>query len=120
MPYGSRPETGEEPLRPRFTRLALRIPVEITTLPGGGLTCTGHTLNVSSSGALIELEPGAGVPAGEVAFVLRLKSRPVVAPDVYCHGRVVRQEQRDALDAIAVTIDSHRPLTATGGQHPAV
>jgi hypothetical protein len=110
-------------LRPRATRLPLRVPV---IYRDGDHESWRHawTVNVSRSGVLLEFEPMAEDSlAAQVEFVMGLSSgRELIGMhNVRCHGRVVRSERAARTRRMAITIDQYQYAAADqvfGGAAP--
>ena len=84
---------------PRAPRLPLRAPVTVRTSPSMPWTA-GWTVNISRSGVLFAVDSnGAGVPDGDVEFVISLSRGALqgpgvpLLPDLHCRGRIVRVAQ---------------------------
>lgn len=80
--------TGEE--RRRHDRAAILKPCKVY-MPASGRFAPGRTCNVSAGGALVSVEGGRPMAAGEEINVTIAFSRmPVVPADQMLRGRVVR------------------------------
>jgi hypothetical protein len=79
---------------PRAPRLPLRAPLTLRTSPSTPWS-EGWTVNISRSGVLFAIE-GAGVPDGDIEFVISLSRGALqgpgvpLLPDLHCRGRIVR------------------------------
>ena len=110
---------------PRAPRLPLRAPVTVRTSPSTPWA-EGWTVNISRSGVLFAME-GAGIPDGEVEFVISLSRGALqgpgvpLLPDLHCRGRVVRvAEDSDGRSIVAASIrrQSLRRVDGTSGRGP--
>lgn len=110
-------------LRPRATRLPLRVPVVYRAVDHDGWH-HAWTVNVSRSGVLLEFDPLPDHPATEeMEFVIGLSSgRELLGVhNVRCHGRIVRSERAARAGRVAVTIDQYQYAAADevfGGAKP--
>ena len=79
---------------PRAPRLPLRAPLTVRTSPSTPWA-EGWTVNISRSGVLFAID-GAGVPDGDIEFVISLSRGALqgpgvpLLPDLHCRGRIVR------------------------------
>lgn len=101
------PQPQLQPEKRNIRRFSLNLPVVVRSL-GSSAELRGTTRDVSSRGAYVYLESGAGEGAA-IEFLMTLPTEITLAEPIHvlCSGKVVRVEQSAANPGIAVSIEKY-------------